>query len=97
VLAFASPGQVERWASDQASAEIRIYDPNCPDNDQVVIFVRKIPQVATQPPQVFCEQRVGTSRTIHLRGFFPMPYVPRSPALAAAPAPAKLPAPPAVR
>lgn len=79
VLAFASPGQVERWASQEACAQIRIYDPNFPDNDHVVIFVRKMAQAGNQLPQVFCEQRVGPSRTIRLRGFFPMPYTSRLP------------------
>ncbi len=88
VLAFASPGQLERWHSEQACAEIRIYDPNFPDNDRMVIFVRKIPHMPNQPLQVFCEQRAGPSRTIPLRGFFPMPYAPRTPELAAVQTPA---------
>lgn len=89
VLAFASPGQQDQWNREH-TARIRIYDPNFPGNDDVVISVTLAPSQPGQPQEALCEQLVGTGRTIPVRGVFTMPYehhTPPADTAAAAPPP----------
>ncbi|MDX2131949.1 MAG: hypothetical protein SFY69_07855 [Planctomycetota bacterium] len=48
----------------EAGVRVRVYDPNYPGDDGVVIA----------PAQGVWERRTGTGKVTRVRGFFPMPY-----------------------
>jgi hypothetical protein len=83
--------QVLAYAYSEISAttiDINIYDPNYPENDDVVIRVERVPVGTTFVPGVpprkrtvlgfSCTQKVSNLNK-KIRGFFAMPYVPVEP------------------
>jgi hypothetical protein len=78
VLAFAAPDSERTWPSE-GLATIRIYDPNFPKRDDVTIVVKRLATPPGSPEQVSCEEHVGATRVIRVRGLFPMPYSPTQP------------------
>ncbi|GEM_PF-1561683 len=83
-----SPTKVEGERVNQGYDRIRIYDPNFPGRDDIELRITPPRRSAlsspalgaggnpapAEPPEVTCVQYVGATRTIHVRGFFIMPY-----------------------
>ncbi len=72
VLAFAAT------RIDGNTIDIRLYDPNFPGDDGVIIHTVRT-QRENGPALVTCEQRASRGRVIKVRGVFAMPYVKRVP------------------
>jgi hypothetical protein len=73
------------WVAGEGGVErIRVYDPNTPGNDAVVIEVKPAAAQVDGTTQVSAVQRFGHTRERPVRGFFAMPYSRREPPAPAA-------------
>lgn len=63
------------YAEDLGKISIKIYDPNFPCRDDVVI------EVSLTAEGVVCKQICNSDKEIRVRGFFVMPYTPVEPPL----------------